>query len=208
MGKPPYSVLLGVAAIVAAGAVRHLVAADDSSAPRPIVVVVDDRADVHPAVLDRATKEAGRIYLQAGVKTIWSKAATRSSESTAVQDLSTHGFTVNLVHPGQVSWSPWRLDLPDGRHAADVAEVWRDRLRVSGPGPWILQHSTGRVGAGPGDCGRARKRPSRHAAARTLGRRIDACGVGLRRRERASFGLLLFSSSDSSTVRETLHSCR
>jgi hypothetical protein len=66
--------------------------------PLAVVVVVDDRAKVSPAVLDDAETEAARIYRQAGLKTTWRTVPTLV-EGTPSENRRppTPAFTVQLI---------------------------------------------------------------------------------------------------------------
>jgi hypothetical protein len=63
---------------------------------RQVVVVVDDRARVPALALDRAQKQASRIYRQAGVTLVW-RSAAHPTDAADVGLESESGFAVRAI---------------------------------------------------------------------------------------------------------------
>ena len=71
MGKPSFCLVVSVVAMIGLADDSSTLVAAEATEPSPLVVVVDDRAQILPRVLDQAEKEAARIYWQAGIKAEW-----------------------------------------------------------------------------------------------------------------------------------------
>ncbi len=95
----------------------------------PLVVVVDDRAQILPRVLDQAEKEAARIYWQAGVKAEWltPSALTRAFGDDENLPPVRQAFHRSVDHPAPSSSDAHHFEVPDGGRTSH-----RRRLRGSG----------------------------------------------------------------------------
>jgi len=209
MEKGSYTLIVSVAAMVGIGVNRPIAAADRATS-LPIVIVVFDLAAVHPAVLDQAEKEAGRIYLHAGVKTTWSRSTPHSSGSNGdqVPSRSAHAFTVHLIiqptSPKRGNRPTFLMGAapPTARDCGGTVYVFYDQVE--------------------GFSSVQRAEPARvlgtvvaHEVGHLLTRQPGHSANGVMRApwgsvdwELASKGHLLFSASDAAVIRTTLSSCR
>ena len=94
MGKRPFGLLLSVTIIVGLSGGRSILVGAERVDVFPLVLIVHDRANVFPATLDQALKEAARIYRQAGISTEWLP-ATGSAANVGLP--SPRAFTVQLI---------------------------------------------------------------------------------------------------------------
>ena len=98
MGKPARDLVLSVAIVVGLCGGHSVLAGAGRAEAFPVVVIVHDRARVFPGTLDRALKEAARIYRQVGVATEWVMDPARASGATANEERpSLQAFTVQLI---------------------------------------------------------------------------------------------------------------
>jgi hypothetical protein len=210
MGKPSYCLVLSVVAMIGLGdAGSALVAAEDRG-PFPLVVVVDDKAQILPRVLDQAEKEAARIYWQAGVKAEWltPSALTRSSGDDENLPPARQVFTVRLIiqahlRATRTSTSAFLMGAAPATSDDCGGAVYVFYDQVSGFSNVQRMDSALVLGT---------------VIAHEIGHlllRHDGHSEGLMRASwgssdwhRASSGFLLFTPPDGATIRTTISSCR
>jgi hypothetical protein len=178
--------------------------------PLSVVVVIDDRAKISPVVLDHAEKEAARIYLHTGLKTIWHVASTLVEGSPSEnRPAPTPGFTVRvIIQPAFLGQPPDASEFlmgaapPTTNDCAGPVYIFFDQVtgfsNVQRVEPWlvlgaVMAHEIG------------------HRLLRHRGHSAD----GLMRApwngtdwEKASLGLLLLTGSDREAIRATILKCR
>lgn len=214
MRNPSYGLQLSPKAIIAVvglcGVCSTLVAAEGTGS-FPLVVVVDDRAEVPPRILDQAQREAARIYWQAGVKAEWLTASSLKPDSPDDEDLPPRqkAFTVQLIIQAKLrasrdSTSTFLMGAAPAtaRDCGGSVYVFYDqvtefsnvqRLDVALVVGTVLAH----------EIGHHLLRHHGHSAEGLMRAGWDA-GDWLR----ASSGFLLFAVSEPATIRATISSCR
>ena len=187
-----------------------LVAAEDTG-PFPLVVVVDDKAQILPRVLDQAEKEAARIYWQAGVKAEWLTplALTRSSGDDENLPPARQAFTVRLIiqahlRATRTSTSAFLMGAAPATSDDCGGAVYVFYDQVSGFSNVQRMDSALVLGT-----------VIAHEIGHLLLRHDGHSAEGLMRASwgssdwhRASSGFLLFTPPDGATIRTTISSCR
>ena len=133
MGKPSFCLVLSVVAAIGLGVDSSALVAAEATGPFPLVVVVDDRAQILPRVLDQAEKEAARIYWQAGVRAEW---LTPSALTRAIGDDENlppvrPAFHRSVDRPAPSPSDAHHFEVPDGGRTSH-------RRRVRGSGVRVL----------------------------------------------------------------------
>jgi hypothetical protein len=208
MNRGGRGLVFTLAAAAAVGAARPAIAEDRE--PLQVVVVVDDQAQVEP-FLDRAAKEAVRIFRGAGVTIRWLIVPAGEDGANPAHDspLRPGGFRV-------------RLNIqPKFRGAGALAPQG-----MMGAAPATQQQCGGAVyvfyDQVEGFSTRQRLDPAlvlgmvtAHEVGHLLLKRPGHSSEGLMRApwrlaelKLAALGLLLFSGPDVSAIRDTISSCR
>ena len=209
MGQPSSGFVLGVvvACVCSAGSTG---AGAEFSDAIPLVVIVHDRADVVPEILDQALKEAARIYGQIGVALEWHSAAARERAAAGKEpQTSTQPYSVQLIIQDKLRTTSHRTAnfqmgaaLAPGRDCKGTVYLFNDqvaefsssrRVRTTLTMGTVIAHEIGHV----------------------LLQRMGHSPEGLMRAvlnagdwERAALGLLLFAPDDAAIVRANTTICR
>ena len=176
------------------GAGRGRVVKDPESLS--VVVVIDNRAQVSPVVLDNAEKEVARIYLHAGVKTIWRPAPEPAT-----------AFTVRLIIQakflGQPAGSEFLMGAapPTTNDCAGPVYIFLDQVtgfsNVQRIEPWVV---LGAVIAH--EIGHRLLRHSGHSSEGLMRAPWSATDW-----EKASLGLLLLTKGEREAIQSTISNC-
>jgi hypothetical protein len=201
------SALAGVAAGVLLGLMPSTVAAEDAPRPYPLVVILDDRAQVFGATLDQAVKEATRVYRQAGVTVAW-RTAGANEVAKADDQVARRAFTVRVTIQAKLRATSERTVKfqmgaapATGRDCGGTVYVFYDQVEGFSKAQRIDPAMTlGTVIA--------------HEAGHLLLRQVGHSAEGLMHAswdsadwQRAATGALLFSNRDVTTIRATTSSC-
>jgi hypothetical protein len=208
LGKMPYA--LSVAVIVGLCGGRAILVGAERAEAFPLVVIVDDRAQVFPGTLDQALKEAARIYRQAGVATKWVADPPRANGSAANEDRpSLQAFTVRVIIQATLRVTRDRTSkfvmgaaIKTAHDCSGTVYLFYDQIAGFSSAQQISRAlAMGTVIA--------------HEIGHVLLRQQGHSTEGLMRAswdpndwQRAAMGFLLFSSEDAATVRATISSCR
>src|SRR5215471_16574126 len=195
---------IGVAVGISVGAVegRALTAAGGGRVvkdpePLSVVVVIDDRAQVSPVVLDNAEREVARIYLHAGLKTIWRFAPAPAA-----------AFTVRLIIQAKFLGQPpgtseflMGAAPPTTNDCAGPVYVFFDQVtgfsNVQRTEPWVV---LGAVIAH--EIGHRLLRHSGHSSEGLMRAPWNATDW-----EKASLGLLLLTKGEREAIQSTISNC-
>jgi len=195
---------IGVAVGISVGAVegRALTAAGGGRVvkdpePLSVVVVIDDRAQVSPVVLDNAEREVARIYLHAGLKTIWRLAPAPAA-----------AFTVRLIIQAKFLGQPpgtseflMGAAPPTTNDCAGPVYVFFDQVtgfsNVQRTEPWVV---LGAVIAH--EIGHRLLRHSGHSSEGLMRAPWNATDW-----EKASLGLLLLTKGEREAIQSTISNC-
>jgi hypothetical protein len=183
--------------------------AGKDSGPLAVVIVVENRAKVSPAILDQAETEAARIYLHTGLKTIWGTVPTLVEGTPSDTGRPAPAFTVRLIiqptfqgQPPRASEflmgaAPPTMDECGGSvyvffdQVAGASNVQRmEPYRVLGA---VMAH----------EIGHRLLRHDGHSSEGLMHAPWNATDWA-----KASLGLLLFTPSEREAIRATTLSCR
>jgi hypothetical protein len=199
MGQSSSGFVLGVvvAGLCTAGPIG---AGAERAEAIPLVVIVHDRAEVLPATLDQALKEAARIYWQLGVALTWHSDSAR---------VGAQAFSVQLIIQDKLRPAPDRgeqvvmgVALAPGRDCRGTVYLFNDqveefsssrRIRSALAMGTVIAHEIGHVLL-------QRKGHSPEGLMRAVLNAGDW--------ERAAIGLLLFAPDDAAIIRANALSCR
>ena len=210
MGKPSGDLVLSVAVVIGLCGGHSVLAGAGRAEVFPLLVIVHDRAQVFPGTLDRALKEAARIYRQAGVATEWLTDPARASGSAANEDRpSLQAFTVLLIIQANLRATRDRTSKflmgaapKTSRDCGGSVYVFHDQIAefssVQRIDPALAM---GTVIAH--EVGHHLLRQNGHSAEGVMRAAWDSNDW-----QRAAMGFLLFSSDDAATIRATTSSCR
>ena len=200
MRKPSPNLVMSVSVIITLCGARALVLGAEHANASPIVVIVDDRAQVHPRILDQAMKEAARLYRQAGVATAW---------RTVPAAPPLHAFTVQLIIQAN-------LRTTGDTTSKFLMGAAPATARVCGGSVYVFHDQVaGFSNVRQLDAGLVLGTVIAHEVGHLLLRQRGHSAEGLMRAswdsgdwQRAVMGFLLFSSDDGATIRSTISSCR
>jgi hypothetical protein len=206
MGTAQRASIVAAAALMIGG--QRVTAAAEQS--RLLVMVVDDRAQVAPAVLDLAAKEAARILLHAGVGVEWRAAAKAGIAPAPGADHTSRpgAFLIQLVVLPKFPGTPaprsrllMGATLGTSRACGGVVYAFHqevielaDLQRIT---PWL---ALGSVVAH--EIGHALLRNRGHTAEGLMRAPWAAADW-----ERAGLGLLLFSPDETAAIHTTMAVC-
>src|SRR5688572_721667 len=199
MGQPSSGFVLGVvvAGLCSAGSIG---AGAERADAIPLIVIVHDRADVVPQILDQALKEAARIYLQLGVALKWHSDPARADAQA---------YSVQLIIQDKLRTTSHRTAkfqmgaaIAPGRDCKGTVYLFNDqvaefsssrRIRSALAMGTVIAHEIGHV----------------------LLQRMGHSAEGLMRAvltagdwERAAMGILLFAPDDAAIIRANTSPCR
>jgi hypothetical protein len=208
MGQPSSCFVLGIVAACLCSA-----GSADAGAERtdeiPLIVIVHDRADVLPEILDQALREAARIYGQIGVALEWHSAVAGGKPAAAKEpQASQQPYSVQLIIQDKLRTShgiaklQMGAALAPGRDCRGTVYLFNDqvaefsssrRVRYALAMGTVIAHEIGHV----------------------LLQRMGHSSGGLMRAvlkagdwERAAMGLLLFAPDDAAIIRANTTICR
>ena len=210
MQKPSRDLVLSVAVVIGLCGGHSVLAGAERADTFPVMVVVHDRAQVFPGTLDRALKEAARIYRQAGVAIEWLVDPAGASGSAATEGRpSLHAFTVQLIIQA-------KLRVARDNTAKFVMGAAPKTTRECGGAVYVFNDEvTGFSNVHRMDAALVMGTVIAHEVGHVLLHREGHPAEGLMRAswdandwQRAAMGFLLFSSDDAVTIRATTSSCR
>jgi len=199
MGQPSSGFVLGVvvAGLCSAGSIG---AGAERADAIPLIVIVHDRADVVPQILDQALKEAARIYLQLGVALKWHSDPARADAQA---------YSVQLIIQDKLRTTSHRTAkfqmgaaIGPGRDCKGTVYLFNDQVAEFSSSRRIQSAlAMGTVIA--------------HEIGHVLLQRKGHSPEGLMRAvlnggdwERAAMGILLFAPDDAAIIRANTSSCR
>lgn len=210
MGKPSFCLVVSVVAMIGLADDSSTLVAAEATEPSPLVVVVDDRAQILPRVLDQAEKEAARIYWQAGIKAEWltPSALTRAFGDDENLPPVRQAFTVRLIIQAHL-----RATRTTSKFLMGAAPATSDDC--GGAVYVFYDQVTGFSNVQQMDAALVLGTVIAHEIGHLLLQHDGHSAEGLMRASlesgdwrRASQGFLLFAPPDGATIRQTISSCR
>lgn len=210
IGKTPYALVLRFAVIAGLCGAPSILVGAERAAAFPLVVIVQDMAQVFPGTLDQALKEAARIYRQAGVATEWLTDPARANGSAANEDRpSLQAFTVRLIIQATLRVTRDRTSkfvmgaaIKTARDCRGTVYLFHDQIAGFSSAQQIARAlAMGTVIAH--EIGHVLLPQQGHSTEGLMRASWDSNDW-----QRAAMGFLLFSSEDAATVRATISSCR
>jgi hypothetical protein len=202
---------LALSALVILGPWTASVSGSAAAFEFPLLLVLDDRAAVDPAVLEQAEKEAFRIFWHEGISISWVRASAAGNGSVDLEDLAAarRTFAGRLIvlprlQKSSATGSKFLMGATplSARDCSGDSYVFFDQ---------ILEFAEARKA----DYGVVMGTVAAHEIGHLLLRHSGHAAEGLMRMpwrmadwQRATLGLLLFSPSEATTMQTTISSCR